>query len=171
MLQIISILSLAFHCLIQPYKEQLLNFIDGFLLLDLVLLSILHGTTANVVFANIKELDEALVHILVLLPVLLFVVMCIIQLLRLVFKRIRFFKKFLKKFEHDPDSRGIIRKPNGVFDSDANRDEEEQLEREPLLFEDNNGYNSYNTASQTPLLLSSDIIQNPKTVSVVHISS
>jgi hypothetical protein len=77
-LQALSILILTIHCLFQPYKSSLLNVLDGLLILNLVFLSILHGNTANFVFDEILPLKSALIHILVLLPMLYMFLICLV---------------------------------------------------------------------------------------------
>ena len=128
-LQILSILLLTVHCIVQPYTSLRLNILDGLLILDLVLLSILHGSTANVVFGIGKglELKTAFVYLLVLLPVIYFVGMCIVQLAKFTFWRNTNcnFNNSKRKASHTKST---------PVDPD---DDPEQMEREPLLFQSN----------------------------------
>ena len=153
-LQILSIIVLTIHCLVQPYKSTSLNILDGLLILDLVLLSILHGNTANLVFDDILPLKTALVHILVLLPVLYLIVICAIPLYNTCCTtKVKRFFRFNKKIKL-PVSGSIIRRPtetnppvtsttvtiDDITEQEkTNRDENytllvDPLEREPLLF-------------------------------------
>ncbi len=102
-LQILSILILVFHLMVQPYKRKVLNILDGLLILDLVLLSLLHGNTAAIVFDDVIQLKIAFIYILVLLPVAYFVILCVsflfnYQKLANIIKRC-----FLMKLEEIPD--------------------------------------------------------------------
>ena len=139
-LQILSILLLSIHCLVQPYTSLWLNVLDGFLILDLVLLSILHGSTANVVFDEAAWLKTTLVYLLVLLPVVYFIGMCLIQFARsTLFKRVQmdcgFMNKRKKKRVRDKTNSPITVKAEGADDPKA-------MEREPLLFHTNISYDS-----------------------------
>ena len=140
-LQILSILLLSIHCLVQPYTSLWLNVLDGFLILDLVLLSILHGSTANVVFASAAWLKTTLVYLLVLLPVVYFIGMCLIQFARsTLFKRVQvdcgFMNKRKKKRVRDKTNSPIA---DGRAEGD---DDPKVMEREPLLFHTNLSYDS-----------------------------
>ena len=75
-LQIFSILMLTVHSVVQPYREQWLNVLDALIILDLVLLSILHGNTANIVFDDVEGLKTTLVYLLILLPMMYFLLLC-----------------------------------------------------------------------------------------------
>lgn len=137
-LQILSILLLTVHCIVQPYTSLWLNIFDGLLILDLVLLSILHGSTANVVFGIGKglELKTAFVYLLVLFPVIYFVGMCIVQ-----FAKFTFWKNMDCKFNKSKRKSSRTRNHTKSTPVDP-EDDPEEMEREPLLFQSNLSYES-----------------------------
>ena len=149
-LQILSILMLTFHLMIQPYTSNLLNKLDGLLILDLVLLSILHGNTASIVFDEVTQLKIVLVYILVLLPVVYFVILCVYPIIQFIFPRL----KGIKIFKRNESDDVYVTTPVCVgstiveLDDNSNTFTEsgtlqsdsivmlENIEREPLLFMD-----------------------------------
>ena len=151
-LQVISIMLLTLHCLVQPYKKFLLNVVDGVLILDLVLLSILHGNTANIVFAEVMLLKIILVHVLVLVPVLYCICLCLNPLVQLIIKKYNCFHK---------TQRSTSRGTNTYEPSYGSY---EALEREPLIFDSNSG--KYNTCER----VSSNARQDKFTSTVVGVS-
>ena len=72
-LQMICIVILVIHTVIQPYKEQWLNVLDSILLADLAIYSLFNGSTANVVLGGYSSaVRGVLVHSLILIPLLYF---------------------------------------------------------------------------------------------------
>uniref|UniRef100_A0A1X7UXX0 TRP C-terminal domain-containing protein n=1 Tax=Amphimedon queenslandica TaxID=400682 RepID=A0A1X7UXX0_AMPQE len=137
-LQILSILLLTVHCIVQPYTSLRLNIFDGLLILDLVLLSILHGSTANVVFGVGRglELKTAFVYLLVLFPVIYFVGMCFVQ-----FAKFTFWKNVDCNFNKSKRKSRQTRDHAKSTPVDP-EDDPEEMEREPLLFQSNLSYES-----------------------------
>ena len=150
-LQILSILFLTIHCLVQPYTSHRLNILDGLLILDLVLLSILHGNTANVVFDDIEFFKIILVYLLILLPLAYLALLCLVHLLPIVKQKLQKFvranhKSGRKKLAEEEESGK--REANSpattvvslTYDVHDNGDAVfvDRLEREPLLFAINN---------------------------------
>ena len=142
-LQILSILILTFHLLVQPYKKKSLNILDGLLILDLVLLSLLHGNTAAIVFDNFVALKIAFIYILVLLPVVYFVILCFSPLFRYLKTVVmRRFNKTIVVVEEDnmttATTAGTVASTViGVEDSSTGFNKNTEpipKEREPLLF-------------------------------------
>ena len=119
LLQISSIIMLLIHAVFQPYKDQWLNALDAVFIADLQLLSILHGSTANVVFESpvLLVIKKVIIVILVLLPLMYFAVLCLYP----IGKRI---------FVHLP-CRRKLRQLHTVV-------EHTEWEREPLIFEQSN---------------------------------
>ena len=164
-LQILSILILTIHCLIQPYNSLHLNILDGLIILDLVLLSILHGNTANVVFAKFLPAKTVIVHILVLLPVVYIIGLCLFLLVSGCMKR----RKKRVRRSHSRQSSHPTSHP-------SDRAQDEKLEREPLLFNTGSGlYGSSASASvnaaANETVISAGLVQKPQTVSVVYLES
>ena len=150
-LQILSILFLTIHCLVQPYTSHRLNILDGLLILDLVLLSILHGNTANVVFDDIEVFKIILVYLLILLPLAYLALLCLVHLLPIVKQKLQKFvranhKSGRKKLEEEEESgKREANSPTTTvvsltYDVHDNGDAVfvDRLEREPLLFAMNN---------------------------------
>lgn len=165
-LQILSILLLTIHCLVQPYKSLQLNILDGLLILDLVLLSILHGNTANVVFDDAVYLQTILVYILVLLPVLYFISVCCLHFGQSTLLKDR---KLQNCFKKNKQLRMTTREqPIDIREDDS----EGLLAREPLLFlSDISQYDSVNLAA--PLSgagMSTGIVQEPKHDTVIEVT-
>ena len=150
-LQILSILILTIHCIIQPYKSTWLNIVDGLLILDLVLLSILHGNTANVIFEHILILKSLLVHILVLLPVIYFLGLCIFPLMKTWMSKIKRCHQMKKEnYTELTTKKDTVSVTSTVIDigESGGMDKDEAvllspLEREPLLFLQSDTYSSY----------------------------
>ena len=69
-LQIITITVAFLHVLLQPYKDQWLNNVDLVFLFDLVLVSVFYGPTTDDVFLSHPDVREAIVFILIIIPVL-----------------------------------------------------------------------------------------------------
>ena len=163
-LQILSIILLIFHCMIQPYKSKDLNVLDALLILDLVILSLLHGNTAAIVFDDVIWLKITLIYILVLLPVLYFVCLCVYPIFLIRFPRLKRFKITFFK-EQEPQKALDVAPPimvgttfvhlsSSSSDEDSDEDKDsngktnrkfvfpdgvvlvENMEREPLLFLD-----------------------------------
>ena len=74
-IQIISFGILVVHMLLQPYENTWLNFVDSVLLADLMLMTLLFGNTAGVVFADVPKLRIVLVSALLIIPVLYLLVL------------------------------------------------------------------------------------------------
>ena len=150
LLQISSIIMLFVHAVFQPYEKQWLNALDAFFITDLLLLSILHGSTANVVFASdpLPKIKQILVVLLVFLPLAYFAVLCIWPILKRIYTCIRTTKK--------------QKQPNSVY-------QHTEDEREPILFEQS-------VVSNNPLFTTSNPtddnnIIKPPTRSIIGISS
>jgi len=87
LLQVMAIVLLMVHAMFQPYKERWLNVLDTLFITDLILLSLLHGSTANVVFESpgLMIFKDILVHLIVLLPLVYFVSLCLWPILKRVY--------------------------------------------------------------------------------------
>ena len=80
-LQMICIVILVIHAVIQPYREQWLNVLDSILLADLAIYSLFNGSTANVVLGGYSSaVRDVLVHSLILLPILYFLGLSVYKL-------------------------------------------------------------------------------------------
>ena len=136
-LQVFSILILVLHCIIQPYKSTRLNILDSLLLLDLVLLSLLHGNTANIVFEDFLIVKMILTHTLILLPIVYFLCLCGIYFIAFMHPKMK--RKIFKDASSPvlisplviPTEEGYAN-ASGVIN--GQHEDEQQLEREPLLF-------------------------------------
>ena len=120
LLQISSIIMLLVLAIFQPYKKQRLNVLDALFVTDLILLSILHGSTANKVFAtkSLAIFKKVIVTCLVLFPLVYFILLCLSPIA----KRAYTF---------------IFRKKQEQLHAFTEHTEEE---REPLLFEQSGRY-------------------------------
>lgn len=68
-LQIFFLVIFGLHAVIQPYAASWLNIVDAVLLLDLALISLLYGSTADQVFSGgAKVWRDILLHFLLLVP-------------------------------------------------------------------------------------------------------
>ena len=120
LLQISSIIMLLVLAIFQPYKKQWLNALDALFVTDLILLSILHGSTANKVFAtnSLAFFKKVIVTCLVLFPLVYFILLCLSPIAKRAYSFI--FRKKQKQLhdftEHTAD------------------------EREPILFEQSGRY-------------------------------
>jgi len=125
LLQVTTIVLMMVHAMFQPYKEQWLNVLDTLFITDLILLSILHGSTANVVFESpgLMIFKDILVHLLVLLPLVYFVLLCLWPIL----KRVH---NFLPNCN---GRRRMVR--NVITHNNTGTTESDSDEREPLLFQ------------------------------------
>ena len=123
LLQVMAIILLMVHAMFQPYREQWLNVLDALFITDLILLSILHGSTANVVFESpgLTVFKDVVVHLLVLLPLVYFVSLCLWPILKRVFDFL-FNRKGKKR---------MLRNVGG----DTDTAECDIAGREPLLFQ------------------------------------
>ena len=83
-IQLISIVVLIVHMILQPYKNNWLNTIDSIFLADLVFLSLFYGLTAQVVLAEIDGDDflQAVTFILVFIPMIYAFILLIIAAIR-----------------------------------------------------------------------------------------
>lgn len=175
-LQIVSVLFLTVHCLVQPYSKKRLNILDGLLILDLVLLGILHGNTANIVFDDIQVLKTIIVYILVLLPLAYIVFLCVIQLfyiLKSKLKAIEASRSGRQRLEEDTRERvtAITRSTatrssvSVTYDiNDGGDDAINRLEREPLIFVLNDDESTSSDNSNY------DAVRKEPAVSVVELS-
>ena len=68
-IQLLSFTILVIHMLLQPYQSSWLNFADSLLLADLTLLTLLFGETGDVVFGRSSIVRQAIVYVLVFIPV------------------------------------------------------------------------------------------------------
>ena len=96
MIQLLSFLVLVIHMLLQPYQNNWLNFADSLLLADLVLVTLLFGSTAGVVFKSIPEVRIAIIYILILVPIIYFIVVIIVTIGNRFFK-LDTFRNFLMR--------------------------------------------------------------------------
>jgi len=129
LLQVMAIVLLIVHAIFQPYKERWLNVLDTLFISDLVLLSILHGTTSRIVFESpgLTIFKDILLHLLVLFPMMYFVSLC----LWLVLKRVHY---FLLNCLHKGKTRRLRNVGVVVNDTDTHC-RPFTAEREPLLFQ------------------------------------
>jgi len=129
LLQVMAIVLLMVHAMFQPYKERWLNVLDTLFISDLVLLSILHGTTSRIVFESpgLTIFKDILLHLLVLFPMMYFVSLC----LWLVLKRVHY---FLLNCLHKGKTRRLRNVGVVVNDTDTHC-RPFTAEREPLLFQ------------------------------------
>ena len=138
-LQMICIVILVIHAVIQPYRKRWLNLVDSILLTDLAIYSLFNGSTANVVLGGFSTyVCEFLLHILVLTPILYFIALCYYSLhtalhLAKLYKKLFAVCKRRRRDqltvsvsgeEHVPSSPAVVATGNSQRD----------LEREPLLF-------------------------------------
>ncbi len=84
-LQQISIVILIIHAAARPYKKTWLNILDIILLGDLAIYSLFNGSTANVVLGDTRAFRDAIVHILILVPLIYFLGICCLKLFKLVY--------------------------------------------------------------------------------------
>ena len=126
LLQVMAIVLLMVHAMFQPYKERWLNVLDTLFITDLILLSILHGSTANVVFVSpgLMIFKDILVHLLVLLPLVYFVSLCLWPILKRVYN-------FLLNCNGRRRMQWNVRGTH----NNAGTTESDSDEREPLLFQ------------------------------------
>ena len=177
-LQIVSVLFLTIHCLVQPYAKKRLNILDGLLMLDLVLLSILHGNTANIVFDDIQVLKTIIVYILVLLPLAYIAFLCVIHFFCILKSKLKAIKARMSGRQREEDTRERITTITGSAPTkssvsvayDINDADDtifvNRLEREPLLFalndDENTSYdnNNYNALHKEPAV---SVVELPTT--------
>ena len=138
-----AIVLLMVHAMFQPYKERWLNVLDTLFITDLILLSLLHGSTANVVFESpgLMIFKDILVHLLVLLPLVYFVSLC----LWLVLKRVY---NFLLNFT----CKGNKKRLRNLGDADSDTGAPYRpftAEREPLLFQQSINSSVFNMSRST----------------------
>ena len=127
-IQVLSFLILMFHMLLQPYENNWLNFVDSLLLADLVLITLLNGETARVVFASIPELRQTFLYVLLFIPVIYLGVVIIVTVGNRWFDRETFYK-VLKKMKNMDEE-------DTVTYTEVERDRSQSLTnslREPLL--------------------------------------
>ena len=150
LLQISAIIMLLVHAVFQPYEKQWLNALDAFFITDLLILSILHGSTANVVFASSELLivKKLLIFLLVLFPLAYFAFLCIWPILKRIFTFIctQKQKQLHSVYQHT------------------------EHEREPILFEQSVASNNPRLTTSNHLSAGNKSIKQP-TNSVVGISS
>ena len=117
LLQISAIIMLLVHAIFQPYKEQWLNALDAIFITDLLILSILHGSTANIVFfsSDLLIFKKFLIFLLVLFPLVYFALLFIWPILKRAYTCVQYRKT------HHRQLRTVI--------------QHTEDEREPLLFE------------------------------------
>ena len=117
LLQISAIIMLLVHAIFQPYKKQWLNALDAIFITDLLILSILHGSTANIVFfsSDLLIFKKFLIFLLVLFPLVYFALLFIWPILKRAYTCVQYRKT------HHRQLRTVI--------------QHTEDEREPLLFE------------------------------------
>jgi hypothetical protein len=81
-LQFLSITILIVHMLIQPYESKWLNICDSLLLIDIVLITLLYGVTANDVFKYVEPLRDVITYFLILIPVVYLIAVILITALK-----------------------------------------------------------------------------------------
>lgn len=159
-LQILSIVLLTIHCLVQPYKNKYLNVLDGLLILDLVFLSILHGNTANFVFDDVIALKIVLIYFLILLPVIYLICLCVYPAISVCWSKIKKHSNNKSTHTSHGNSRAAVKTsvvhltPDiTVTDyTEVNHQNDdvvlvEHIEREPLLFQDSLSSIDYESAA------------------------
>ena len=122
LLQVMAIVLLMVHAIFQPYKEHWLNALDTLLITDLILLSILQGDTAHIVFASpeLMMFKDILVHLLILLPLVYFLSLCLWPILKRAYNFLLNRKRKRRKLRN-------LSSTHHITEYDA--------EREPLLFQ------------------------------------
>jgi len=143
LLQVLAIVLLIVHAIFQPYKERWLNVLDTLFISNLLLLSILHGTTSSIVFESLDLtiFKDFLVHLLVLFPLMYFVSLC----LWLILNRVRYFLLICL-------CKGKTRRLRNVGDVDDDTDTHcspYTAEREPLLFQQSVNSSVFNALRNT----------------------
>ena len=73
MFQVLSFGIVIIHFLLQPYKDSKLNIADAILLADIVLITMLYGDSADIVFATLHDFRTVVTYVLIVLPVLVLV--------------------------------------------------------------------------------------------------
>lgn len=154
LLQQVSIVVLAIHAIFMPYKKTWLNVLDIILLSDLAIYSLFNGSTANVVLGNTQSFREAIIHILILIPMLYFLGICTLKLVVLLYNHYR--KKdfslstVLERSKYHELEGSTV--SNRGFRGGA-------MLREPLIFdsEESNSHMETSKASPSPELFSDGI--------------
>ena len=138
-LQIFAVVMLTVHSLAQPYRDQWLNVQDSLLLFDLILLSILHGNTANIVFDDIRWLKTILSYVLILSPILYMILLCFAPGVKWLLNTIKKRRTAIHEIQQEISS--------------AQHSNMTNLDREPLLFYDsiNSEHQPIVTANGRPL--------------------
>ena len=111
LLQVFAIIMLLVHAVFQPYRERWLNVLDTLFITDLLLLSILHGSTANLVFASsvLLVIKDILIFILVLFPLGYFILLCLWPVLQRMYTHLSKRKRIrMHPVKHIPDEREPI---------------------------------------------------------------
>ena len=87
LLQVFAIIMLMVHAVFQPYRKHWLNVLDTLFITDLILLSILHGSTANFVFKTpfLQGFKDFLIYLLVLFPLGYFALLCLWPILKRIY--------------------------------------------------------------------------------------
>ena len=154
-LQQLSLLVLVIHAVFQPYRKRWLNILDIILLGDLAVYSLFNGSTANVVLGDSKMFRDALVHILILIPVLYFLGLCSVEASLMLYHRWTG-----KKHSITDSTIGEAQHyPHQSYDAAEPSTRHMQplfvpLEREPLLFENDRA--SYTATEPNTDSVSSD---------------
>ncbi len=132
LLQQLSILILAIHAVFMPYKKTWLNVLDIILLTDLAVYSLFNGSTANVVLGNdrSKAIRDAIVHILILVPLVYFIGVCTLKFVVLVWAR---YKR--KHFPSPPVVQTGYQSLESTVSSTLRPNVTFFREREPLIFD------------------------------------
>ena len=130
--QFTSFVFLMIHVFMQPYQSGLLNLIDTILLADIVLVTLLYGETATVVFKDISAFRTMLTYLLVLVPIFIILLLGFFNVWKMFFAR-RLHNWYTKHFSFRKSS---IKVPDSTV---ATIGEEEPSSRsnnlqEPLLF-------------------------------------
>ena len=138
-LQIFAVVMLTVHSLAQPYRDQWVNVQDSLLLFDLILLSILHGNTANIVFDDIRWLKTILSYVLILSPILYMILLCFAPGVKWLLNTIKKRRTAIHEIQQEISS--------------AQHSNTTNLDREPLLFYDsiNSEHQPIVTANGRPL--------------------
>ncbi len=76
--QLLSFLVLVIHMLLQPYQNDWMNFADSLLLADLVLVTLLFGSTASITFKHVPKLRITIACILILVPIIYLIVVIVV---------------------------------------------------------------------------------------------
>ena len=160
MVQLMSFLFLMIHVTMQPYQSGVLNLIDTVLLADIVLVTLLFGETANLVFQNVTTFRAVLAYILVFVPILIMFLSILSGLQRMFLSR-KLHDYYTKFFSSKQPSSGVPDSTIVTISDEGNRSSSNSL-REPLLslLEEDEIY--------TPSKVRANSVRNERSLSFQH---